>query len=32
VNVDFQVTFHDRLVVAPAGGAGATFDVAVRPK
>jgi hypothetical protein len=32
VNVDFEVTFHDRLVVAPAGGAGPSFDIAVRPK
>jgi hypothetical protein len=32
VNVNFQVTFHDRLIVAPRGGAGASADVAVRPK
>ena len=32
VDVDFQVTFHDRLVVAPRGGASPTFDVMVRPK
>jgi hypothetical protein len=32
VDVDFQVTFHDRLVVAPAGGANVSFDVMVRPK
>ena len=32
VNVDFQVTFHPRLIVAPAGGAGPDFDVAVRAK
>ena len=32
VDIDFQVTFHPRLVVAPAGGAGQSFDVAVRPK
>ncbi len=32
INVDFQVTFHSRLVVAPAGGASDRFDVAVRPK
>jgi hypothetical protein len=32
VDVDFQVTFHDRLVVAPRGGATPTFDVVVRPK
>jgi Matrixin/Carboxypeptidase regulatory-like domain len=32
VNVAFQVTFHSRLVVAPAGGANASFDVTVQPK
>ncbi len=32
VNVNFQVTFHDRLIVAPAGGSSASFDVAVRAK
>jgi hypothetical protein len=32
INVDFQVTFHPRLVVAPEGGASDRFDVAVRPK
>ena len=32
VNVNFQVTFSDRLVVAPAGGTSASVDVAVRPK
>jgi hypothetical protein len=32
VNVDFQVTFHPRLVAAPKGGATPTFDVTVRPK
>ena len=32
VDVDFQVTFHDRLVVAPVGGANQSFDVLVRPK
>jgi hypothetical protein len=32
VDVDFQVTFHPRLLVAPAGGVGQRFDVAVRPK
>jgi hypothetical protein len=32
IDVDFQVTFHPRLVVAPAGGASDRFDVAVRPK
>jgi hypothetical protein len=32
VNVNFQVAFHPRLIVAPAGGANATFDVTVQPK
>jgi hypothetical protein len=32
VDVDFQVTYHPRLFVAPAGGVGERFDVAVRPK
>ena len=32
VDVDFQVTFHPRLFVAPAGGVGDRFDVTVRPK
>jgi hypothetical protein len=32
VDLLFQVTFHDRLFVAPAGGAGEQFTVAVRPK
>ena len=32
VNVDFQVTYHPRLIVAPAGGDGATFDVMVKAK
>jgi hypothetical protein len=32
INVDFQVTFHPRLVIAPEGGASDRFDVAVRPK
>jgi hypothetical protein len=32
VNVNFQVTFHDRLIVAPVGGTSTSFDVAVRPK
>ena len=32
IDVDFQVTFYPRLVVAPAGGASERFDVAVRPK
>ena len=32
VDIDFQVTFHPRLVAAPAGGVGDQFDVIVRPK
>jgi hypothetical protein len=32
VNVDFQATFHPRLVAAPKGGATPSFDVIVRPK
>jgi hypothetical protein len=32
VDLSFQVTFHDRLFVAPAGGAGEAFTVTVRPK
>ena len=32
VDLSFQVTFHDRLFVAPAGGAGEAFTVSVRPK
>jgi hypothetical protein len=32
VNVNFQVTFHPRLIVAPAGGASASFDVVVQSK
>ena len=32
VNVNFQVTFYDRLVVAPVGGTSASVDIAVRPK
>jgi hypothetical protein len=32
IDVDFLVTFHPRLVVAPEGGASERFDVAVRPK
>jgi hypothetical protein len=32
IDVDFQVTFHPRLVAAPAGGASDRFEVAVRPK
>jgi hypothetical protein len=32
IDVDFLVTFHPRLVVAPEGGASDRFEVAVRPK
>jgi hypothetical protein len=32
VDVDFLVTFHPRLFVAPAGGVGERIDVPVRPK
>jgi hypothetical protein len=32
IDVDFQVTLHPRLAVAPAGGGSDRFDVAVRPK
>ena len=32
IDVDFQVTFHPRLFVAPAGGVGERVDVTVRPK
>lgn len=32
IDVGFLVTFHDRLVVAPAGGAGERLTVAVRPR
>jgi hypothetical protein len=32
VNVNFQVTFHPRLIVAPRGGATASFDVTVLAK
>jgi hypothetical protein len=32
VNVNFQVTFHDRLVIVPRGGASASVDISVRPK
>ena len=32
VNVNFQVTFHPRLIVAPTGGANASFDVTVQAK
>jgi hypothetical protein len=32
VDMNFSVTFHDRLFVAPSGGAGERFSVTVRPK
>ena len=32
IDVGFLVTFHSRLFVAPAGGAGERFTVAVRPR
>jgi len=32
VNTNFQVTFHPRLIVAPRGGASASFDVTVLAK
>jgi len=32
VDANFAVTFHDRLFVAPAGGAGESVDISVRPK
>lgn len=32
VEISFQVTYHDRLFVAPAGGVGERFTVTVRPK
>lgn len=32
VDLAFQVTFHNRLFIAPAGGAGERFTVTVRPK
>ena len=32
IDVDFQVTFHPRLFVAPAGGVGPRIDITVRPK
>ena len=32
VNVNFQVTFHPRLIVAPRGGSTASFDVTVPAK
>jgi Matrixin/Carboxypeptidase regulatory-like domain len=32
VDVDFGVAYHERLFIAPRGGVGERFDVAVRPK
>ena len=32
VDIDFQVTYHPRLAVAPSGGVGNRVDVTVRPK
>lgn len=32
IDVDFLVTYHPRLFVAPAGGVGERVDIAVRPK
>jgi len=32
IEIDFQVTFHDRVVPIPKGGATPSFDVTVRPK
>lgn len=32
VNADFAVTYYDRLVVAPAGGAGAAVTISARPR
>ena len=32
VDVDFLVAFHDRVFIAPRGGAGERVDVAVKPK
>jgi len=32
VDIDFQVTYYPRLVVAPSGGVGDRIDVTVRPK
>ena len=32
IDVGFLVTFHDRLYVAPKGGAGERVTVAVRPR
>lgn len=32
IDLDFRVAFHDKLVIVPAGGASAPFDVMMRPK
>ena len=32
IDIDFQVTYYPRLVVAPSGGVGPRVDVTVRPK
>ena len=32
IDIDFQVTYYPRLVVAPSGGVGDSVDVTVRPK
>ena len=32
IDVDFQVTYYQRLVAAPAGGVGDPVDITVRPK
>jgi hypothetical protein len=32
IDVDFQVTYYQRVVAVPAGGVGPAVDVAVRPK
>ena len=32
IDVDFQVTYYERLVAVPAGGVGNSVDIAVRPK
>jgi hypothetical protein len=32
IDIDFQVTYYPRLVVAPSGGVGNRIDVTVRPK
>jgi hypothetical protein len=32
IDIDFQVTYYPRLVVAPSGGVGDSITVSVRPK